>query len=292
MPIKNIMSLARTFYRRDWIMAVGLPLMGWISGSKGRLFDTFTIDGVLFFGIAVSMLCYARMVNDYYDALIEGERNALSEEQDISRRRTLLLVSVPLLSSIVLLAAADIAVAAKAFCVFFLITVWAYSSPPLRIRNWKNAGTIGNIVSASSIFSAAYFVNGSPGTDWAIMVNAVGVAFLINELVHQLDHARKDKTCGRTTVANRLGFKKTVKLIYSAFGYNVIFNAVVLLISHGAEQLILVAVTLAANAMRYSVVRKITEQTVFKKIRSHMYNREEVLAYCAYWILAGALQTY
>ena len=289
MPGKKIISMGRTFYRKDWVLATGLPLMGWISGCKGRVVHTLTLNDVLFGGMAVSMLCYARMVNDYYDARIEGEKNALSEEQDISRKLTQLLVNMPLVVSIVLLVLADVTIAAKAFSVFFLATVWAYSSPPLRIRNWRTCGTIGNMASAAGIFSAGYFVHGTVGADYAIMVNAVAVAFLLNELVHQLDHGEKDKACGRTTVANRWGLEKTKKIIYIAFGYHAIFNAVVLLTAHGREQWVLVAVTVIANAMRYLVVRKITPETPFGKIRSRLYNKEEVLAFCACWIVIGAL---
>jgi len=283
------MGLSRTYYRRDWVMASGLPLMGLISGSRGDLNDAFSVVGVLFIITALFMLCYARVVNDYYDAIIEGEKNALTEERDVSKKSTLLIVKIPLLLSLVLLVPAGLSTASTAFSVAFLLTVWAYAAPPLRIRNWRTGGTIGNIAWAVCIFSAGYFIKGSAGINYAIMANAVGFAFLVNELVHQMDHAEKDKRLGHTTVANLLGIEKTKKLIYISFAYHATFNIIVLLISHEAEQLILVAVTVAANLMRLSVIRKINRETVFKNIRSRMYNKAEVTAYCLYWVVISYL---
>jgi len=281
------MGLARTYYRRDWVMASGLPLMGIISGSRGDLTDAFSLVGILFLIIALFMLCYARVVNDYYDAIIEGEKNALAEERDVSKKSTLLLVKIPLLLSLILLVPAGLSTASTAFSVAFLLTVWAYAAPPLRIRNWKIGGTVGNIAWAVCIFSAGYFVKGRAGIDFAIMANAVGFAFLLNELVHQMDHAEKDRICGHTTVANLLGMGKTKKLIYISFAYHAIFNIIVLLISHELEQLILVALTVAANLMRLAVISRINRKTVFNKIRSRMYNKAEVTAYCAYWVVTS-----
>ena len=213
---KNIVTvfLAEFIRIRGVVGWSAFSCMGFILGMSSLPLSEYLGPLLVFLVSTLCILSFTFAINNYYD--IDCDRinpkkihfNAMASGK-ISRKTgafaIIILVIIPPLTVTFLFN-----LGAFVFCVLFIFWMWAYSSPPLRLKGRPGADIIWHFIAFVLLVLWGSFIAGSLGLiNWLVAIS-LGVFSCIAQVLNHLNDYEFDKESGIVTYAVWRGLDTTI----------------------------------------------------------------------------------
>jgi 4-hydroxybenzoate polyprenyltransferase len=179
------------------------------------------------------------------------------------------------------------ALIAFSFFVFFAIT---YSVPKIRIRNKPFLGFLWNPFLALSIFAGVFLIYSKLNYEFLIIAVGISLFYFFSEILHQLDHYEIDKQKGRKTIATKTGIKAVLSFLKRTKYITIpLFVFWIYLLIFKSRLLILHSIMIITNIWRITILNKDISNNSFKRLRTKMGGKIEIILYVTYFIILDLL---
>ena len=234
------------------------------------------------FAIILGGLLFASLLNDYYDYVLLGERNAIGEaltQKKYTPRTTQFLIWTPWIVALgffVLLAQFSVTPISFILPWIGFILSWTYSAPPLRLKRRRVLGFVVPPVGIFLLFLQGFVLLRMPSEyGWLVAMMVFLFAWYL-EFMHIADDSLQAHEIHKMATEQAIVWLKRVAMagmvasIIAGFYYPVLFASFV------------------AWTLRYRALRKISGTTIIKARRSILYpiwQLEDFALYAALGIL-------
>jgi hypothetical protein len=238
----------------------------------------YTVDAFIVLG----GILFASLLNDFYDYVLLGEKNeaaSLAKKKILTKKQLLFMAWCPWIFSLllfVILISLDVSFISLALLWGSFLLSWAYSAPPIRLKERKFLGLIVPPIGIFMLFFQAICLGGMPDSQQLM------ISTLVFVYTWHLDflHLAEDSTVSHETqrinpalIANAIRITCIVGIILSAIFF--FWHWIII-------------VSLAAWTLRFITVRKMSRKKISKErknIFSGIYRIEEFIIYGAAAIL-------
>ncbi len=271
-----MLSLINFYAVKDWVNVLGLVVIAFFASSS----MIFNLSLVLLLIVCSLLLAFARSINNYFDAILEKEKNYIQTSiKKFGKNKALFLVGMPALISILLISIFVESTLAVAFSLIFIFLAYSYSSPPFRFRNRTFLDAPINILGAVSIFTFAFLVDGQLNLIFYFFLIYVAWYYFLSEFLHQLSDYNFDKKSNRITTCVKLGTKKFFKILRFSFVIPFLVSLIFIFIFYGNIFVILPIIFLVFNLLRFRKIFSRDLNQNFENVRTSIYGVHEGLLY-------------
>ncbi|MEM5832120.1 MAG: UbiA family prenyltransferase [Candidatus Aenigmatarchaeota archaeon] len=268
---KSIKHLIEFYRIKDWFKILGYPLIGLLLANSD--IEIFIVNII----ISALGLAYCFSINDYWDHLKEGEKNYVGKIIETQgKKKVLFACFFPFFLCLPLL----LLIKSYPLIIFlcFMLLASIYSMPPIRLRNKPILDLIMNSLMFPCLFAFSFFDSFNSLTTFIFFFINFIYYFFVSELIHQMAHYKKDKSCGRTTTLILLGKKKTLYFLKIVPIFPLLFSSY-FLFSLDIEIITFAMISIVTNLMRIKKFKKLTLKTDFCELRTKIYGLEEGISY-------------
>ena len=280
------------YFRNDWVKATGLVLLGFVGGSSPSIIQNLNSFGVYLNLVAGSLLlCYARILNDYFDAKIDREENHITPFTNKYKNVLILfLLHLPLIIACCIFYVTTPNLYASIAFGLFVFFATTYSIPKIRIRNKPVLGFLWNPFLALSIFAGSFLTYSKVNYEFLILAVGISLFYFFSEILHQLDHYKNDKQKGRKTIATKDGIESVLShLKRSKYLTIPLFIVWVCLLIFKSQLLILYSIMFITNIWRIIRLNKDITDSSFKRLRTKIGGKMEIVLYIIYFTILPLL---
>lgn len=218
--------LNRLIRVNDVIRWCAISFIGFILGISTLSFYDNLIPFLVFIICTFCIMSFTFSINNYYDVDSDRENprrmhtNAIASGR-ISKQTAvfinIILVLIPLVVSFLF------KFILVFYCIIFLFIMWAYSSPPFRLKGRPGIDIIWHLFAFFFIIIWGSLIAGSITLINLLVAISIGVFSCIGQIWNHIIDYSFDKSSNTTTFTVKYGLKKSKKLLHFFVGLHIVF---------------------------------------------------------------------